>query len=116
MATTATRYTHIVYSGDVSATNRVNAASNAVSPAQIEYIDLDSGANTITVPEGGTAVSVTIVPPSANATSITFKGISGDTGVRIHDTDPTTIALHSSVTSFVLTTGDAISNVRLFWT
>jgi len=116
MATTATRYVNIVYDGDVDGTQRINAASNADSPAQVEYIDLDSGANTINIPEGGTPVSVTILPPSGNSTSITFKGVTGDTGVRIHNTDPTTIAIHSSVTSFCLTAGGAITNLRLYWT
>ena len=48
--------------------------------------------------------------------AITLKGVSGDTGVALHLTDPSTIALASSVTSFVLTTGGAITGVRLIWT
>ena len=116
MSTTATRTTTIVYSGDVVGTQSLAAASNAASPGQVTYQDLSSGFNQIDVPSGGTPVSVTIVPPTGNTTSITLKGVTGDTGIRIHDTDPTTVAINSSVTSIGLTTGGAITNVRFFWT
>lgn len=116
MAVTATRTTTIVYSGDVIGTETLSAAANAASPGSVEIKSLSSGANTITVPTGGaTVVACTIVPPTANTTSITVKGVTGDTGVRIHNTDPTSLSIDSSVTSFVLTAGGAITGVRLFW-
>lgn len=117
MAVTATRTTTITFSGNVTGTETISAASNSSSPGQIQITDLSSGANTITVPTGGSTVptAVTIVPPSANATSITFKGVTGDTGVQLHDTDPSSIALDSSVTSFCLTAGGDIAGVRLVW-
>lgn len=117
MSVTATRTINIVYSGDVAGQEIISAASNVVSPGQVEVKSLSSGANSITVPTmtGFVPTAVTIVPPSGNTTSITFKGISGDTGIRIHNTDPTSIALDSSVTTFVLTTGGAIVGVRLYW-
>ena len=116
MAVAAARTETITYSGDVVGTEVISAASNAASPGSIEIKTLDSGLNTITVPTGGsTVVACTIVPPAANSTSITLKGVTGDTGVRIHNTDPTTIAIHSSVTSFVLTTGASITGARLYW-
>jgi hypothetical protein len=62
---------------------------------------LNSGANTITVPTGATAV--VIQPPSGNTILVTFKGVTGDTGVPLHKTQPTVIALDSTATSFVLT-------------
>lgn len=116
MAATATRVTTITYSGDVVGTQTLSAASNTSSPAEVRAVDLSSGFNEIAIPSGFTPVSVTIVPPSGNTTSITLKGVTGDTGIRIHDTDPTTIALHSTVTSIGLTTGSAISNCRFYWT
>jgi len=117
MAVRATREVIITWDGDVSATNTLEAAANAASPASVEVKALASGANTITVPSstGVTVTSVTIVPPTGNTTSITLKGVTGDTGIALHLTDPTTIAIASSVTSFVLTTGAAIQAVRLFW-
>lgn len=116
MAVTATRTITLVFSGDVVGTQTLSAASNTASPGQMTCQDLLSGFNQIDVPSGFTPVSVTIVPPSGNTTSCTLKGVTGDTGIRIHDTDPTNVAIHSSVTSIGLTTGGAISNVRFYWT
>lgn len=117
MATTSTRTTTVVFTGDVTGTETVSAASNAVSPGQLEIKTLASGANTITVPTGGsTPTACTIIPPSGNSTSITFKGITGDTGVRLNNTDHTVIALDSSVTTFCLTAGASITGVRFLWT
>jgi hypothetical protein len=113
---TSTRKTTIVFSGAVDGTQEISASDNTSSPAAVELKTLSSGANTITVPTAGmTPTAVTIVPPGDNEESITFKGVSGDTGVRLHDTDPTTIALDSSVTTFVLTAGGTIAGLRLFW-
>lgn len=113
---TATRKVTIVYSGPVDGTQEINAADNTSSPASVELKTLSSGANTITVPTAGMVpTAVTIVPPSDNTASITFKGVTGDTGVRLHDTDPTTIALDSSVASFCLTAGSTITGLRLYW-
>ena len=116
MAATATRVTTITYSGDTVGTQTISAASNAASPASVEIKTLTSGANTITLPTGGsTVVSCTIVPPTSNTVSITVKGVSGDTGFRLHNTDPTTVTFHSTVTTFVITTGDVITGLRLYW-
>lgn len=116
MAVTATRTQTITYTGDVVGTETLSAASNAVSPGSIEIKTLSSGFNTITLPTGGaTVTSCTIVPPAANATAITLKSITGDTGIRIHNTDPTTITFHSTETAFGLTTGAIITGVRFYW-
>lgn len=116
MASAARRRILITYSGEVDGEQQIDAADNADSPASVEVKTLSSGLNTITVPTGGTVpTAVTIVPPADNTASITLKGVTGDTGVRIHDTDPTTIGLHSGVTTFVLTTGAIITGIRLYW-
>lgn len=117
MAVTSTRTQTINFTGDVTGTEHISAASNASSPGSVELKTLDSGANTITLPTGGSTVTgCTIVPPSGNSTSITLKGVTGDTGIRLHNTDPSTLTFHSSVTSFVLTAGGSITGVRFFWT
>ncbi len=117
MAVSATRKITITYAGDLTASHVIDAPTNSTSPAQIEVLTLSSGDNTIAVPGGGTtARSVTIVPPSGNTTAITLKGVVGDTGIRLHDTDPSTITLHSSVANLVLNAGASIQGVRLFWT
>lgn len=117
MATASTRSTSLQYSGDLEAGYNISAAANPASPGIMNIVDLSSGANTITVPTAGSSIpsAVTIVPPEGNEQTLTLKGITGDTGIRLHDTDPTTIALDESVTSFVLTAGAAIEGVRLYW-
>lgn len=118
MATNASRSVTLTLTGDVTLTESFAAAVNTASPAQIEIKRLASGNNTINVPgpvTGFTAVAVVIIPPSGNSTAITFKGVAGDTGVRVHNTDPTVIALDSSVASFVLNAGAQIDGVRLIW-
>jgi hypothetical protein len=117
MAVTATRSTTITYTGDVTGTETIAASSNAASPGSVEIKTLASGANTITPPTGGTtAKAVTIVPPAANAQTITLKGVTGDTGFLLSPTEPTTLALASGTTTFVLTCGAEIAGVRFFWT
>lgn len=116
MSVSSTRSQTIVYSGDVTGTESVAAATNTASPGSITIQTLVSGANTITVPVGATCVSVTISPPSGNTQTLTLKGVTGDTGVALHLTDPSTIALASTVTTFVLTAGGTITACRFYWT
>jgi hypothetical protein len=116
MSVTATSTISIVYSGDVTGTETLTAASNAASPGQVQIVTLASGANTITVPTGGaTVTAVYIVPPSGNVQTLILKGVTGDTGVGLHLTDPSRVALASSVTTFVLTAGNTITGLRLYW-
>jgi hypothetical protein len=116
MATAAARIISHTFSGDVSATLPFSAASNAASPGQIDLVTLASGANTITPPAGGsTPKAVTIIPPSGNTNTITLKGVTGDTGVVLHITDPTSIGLNSPTATFVLTASASIAGVRLVW-
>lgn len=117
MAVTSTRTTTIVFTGDVTGTETINAASNTASPGAIEIKTLASGANTITVPTGGTTpTAVTVTPPAGNTNTITAKGVTGDTGIILHLTDPFTLSLHSTQTTFVLTAAAQITGVRFVWT
>lgn len=117
MSTTATRTITIGLSGDVVGTEAFSAAANAASPGGVQApVTLSSGNNTITVPTGGTTpTAVTIIPPVGNTNLITLKGINGDTGVPLHKTDPTSIALDSTCASFVLNAAAQIVGVRLVW-
>ena len=90
------------------------AANNTAAPGEIRVQTLASGANTITPPTGATGA--VLVPPSGNSTSITFKGVTGDTGLRLHNTNPTFITLNAATDTFVLTTGAAITSFRIVWT
>jgi len=117
MSTACTRVTTLTYTGDLTATQPVPALENPASPGVIELKNLAVGANTIAVPSGNgaTAVGVTIVPPPGNVNTILLKALTGDTGIALHPTDPTTLALAPSVTSFVLTVATAVNGVRFFW-
>lgn len=113
MAVKSTRKVSVVFSGDFVGTETLDDAVNTAAPVQSTLTTLANGANTITAPTG--AAACTIIPPTTNTDSITLKGVSGDTGIRIHNTDPTTVAIDSSVTTFVLTAGATIADVRLLW-
>ncbi len=116
MSVTATRVTTITYSGDVVGTETISAASNAASPGSIEIKTLASGANTITVPTGGATVTAcTILPPTGNTTNITLKGVTGDTGVQLHDSDPSSISLDPATANFCVTAAAQIIGVRFYW-
>ncbi len=119
MAVTSTRNTVITFTGDNQSTLPINAAVNQTSPGvDTIIVSLASGFNAITVltAAGFVPTAVTLIPPAGNVVTITLKGVTGDTGIALHLTDPTTIALASSVTSFGLTVGGAgIVGLRLIW-
>ena len=116
MPVTSNRNQSLTFSGDVSGTTHLGAAANTASPGSVTFQNLSSGNNTITLPGGvSTVVSCTILPPSGNTTAITLRGVAGDTGFRLHNTDPCTITFASTVTDFVLNAGGAITGVRFYW-
>jgi hypothetical protein len=114
MAVTAKRINVIDFSGDVIATEQYPAADNTSSPGVIDLVNLNSGFNSVAVKTG--AKAVTILPPSGNAVTMTLKGITGDTGINLHLTDPTTIALATGQATIGLSCGSAITGMRFVWT
>ncbi len=115
MPVNALRTTTITFTGDVSGT-QTETADNANSPGVVELKTLASGANTITVPSGGsTPQACTIVKPSGNTVTLLLKKVTGDTGILLHLTDSDTISLDSTVTSFVLTASATLTGLRLVW-
>jgi hypothetical protein len=113
MSAKAERTITLVFSGDVRGTQEIEAADVDASVATVGQLAISAGNATITIPTG--AKSVTIVKPSDHTGIITLKGVAGDTGVKLHPTDPDTISLHSTMTTFVLTVSvDVI--IRTFWT
>lgn len=116
MAVTSNRAQTITYTGDVTGSEVVNAAQNAASPGSVTLHTLSSGANTVLLPTGGsTVVSATILPPAGNTQTLILKGVTGDTGVGLHLTDPTTVAFAATVSSFCLTAGGTITGLRIYW-
>ncbi len=113
MSQTSNRQANLQLEGVIDANLSFPAAENSSSPASVNNQSLASGTNTITVVSGATAV--TIIPPATNTNSITLKGVSGDTGIRLHNTDPTTLALHTTQSTFVLVAGSTTAGVILAW-
>lgn len=118
MSVTSSRTVQIQFSGDVTTEIIQSAADNNVSPGSSDIISLALGANTITAPvvSGLVVTGLMIIPPSGNTSLITLKGVTGDTGIPIHFTDPTSLALDTTFVSLVLNAVAAIVGVRLIWT
>lgn len=118
MSVTSTRVITITFAEDLSANLSFAAAENEDSPGDVDVLTLAAGANTITLPTGGTTVTgATIVPPSTNTATITLKGVTGDTGIILSKTDPTSITFDTTPpASFVLTAGAEIVGLRIIWT
>lgn len=113
MAVTSNRITRVSLSGDVNAPDLTYAAAqNTSSPGMVETKALASGFNSITVPTG--SKSVTIIPPSGNTVTLTLKGITGDTGIGIHLTDPTVLGLATGQATVGITTSGTVT-IRLIW-
>lgn len=117
MAVLAQRVVTVTFSGDAAGTEVYTAAANPISPGAQDLVSLAMGANTVTVPvvAGVTVTCLTIIPPAGNTGVITLKGVTGDTGVVIHPTDPTSLGIGAAVVSLVLNASVAIAGVRLVW-
>lgn len=116
MAVSAARSIVITYTGDVVGTETLAAAPNAASPGSVTLHTLASGPNTITLPTGGSTVTcATIVPPAGNTQTLTLKGVTGDTGVPLHLTDPSAVTMAAANTTFVLTAGGTVTGLRIYW-
>jgi hypothetical protein len=112
MAISSTRTVIHGFTSDLQFSQSFDAAANVASPGLIEPVILAIGNNTITVPTGATAV--TILPPTGNTSVLTVKGIAGDTGIAIHLTDPTSIGLATTVTTFVINASVSITARLIF--
>lgn len=116
MAAKSRRKITITYSNDVEGEQELNAADSSASPAMVQLVVLADGNNTIAVPDGATCVTIT--KPTDNTYTLWLKGGSGDSGIHLHDTDPDSISLDDSVTSFVIEAELAEAGactLRLFW-
>lgn len=117
MSVTSHRTIQVQFSGDVTEEIIQSALDNEVSPGMSVIQSLLIGANTITAPiiSGLVVTGLLIIPPAGNTSLITLKGVTGDTGVPLHLTDPTSLALDETFISLVLTAVAAIVGVRLVW-
>lgn len=117
MSATSNRTIGLAFSGDRVANPAASAAANINSPAAVAApITLAIGDNTITVPTGGTVpTAVTIIKPAGNTATIKLKGAGGDTGVKLHATDPDSISLDPTQASFILNATALVTGVVLIW-
>lgn len=117
MSVTSSVSIQLGFSGDVTENIIQSALDNSVSPAMNVLQTLAVGANTITAPvvAGIVVTGLLIIPPSGNVNLITLKGVAGDTGVKLHLTNPTFLALDSTFISLVLNAAASIVGVRLLW-
>ena len=115
MATSAVFAATLTLTGDVQQTQPITAAVNAASPATESLVNLASGANTLTAPVSAVATRLTIIPPAGNTILLTLKGVTGDTGVPLHKTDPTTVGVDSSLATLCLTAANVVNGVRIIW-
>lgn len=114
---TGNRQEVVTFVGDIPASMTFPAASNATSPASVDIFTLAAGNNTITLPTGGsTPRAAIILPPVANAQTITLKGVAGDTGILLNKLDPTVVTFDAPPpANFVLTAGGIITGLRICW-
>ena len=118
MSVTSSRILQIQFSGDITENIIQSALDNTVSPAKTDIVSLSIGANTITAPavSGIIVTGLTIIPPAGNTSLMTLKGVTGDTGITLHKTDPVSLSLDTTFVSLVINAAAAIAGVRLIWT
>ena len=116
MAVTANLNYALTFTGDAETRDNFGISENQASPGQNQVIDLSSGDNVITVPTGGSslAVAIIIIPPPANAITLTLKGDASDIGIALGLTDPTSIAVNS-ISSFIINAGGSVVGLRLIF-
>ena len=118
MVVTANRSIRLQVSSGITFDQTFAAATNVSANGAQPTYDLAPGFNAFTIPVTGGSVptGVTILPPATNTQTMILKGVTGDTGISIHRTDPTSIGLNSAATTFGITAGGAITGVRLIYT
>ena len=116
MASTATVQGTITITGDLAAQAlQFAGAANAASPVKEDFLNLSMGNTTLTAPTAATPTYLILVPPAGNTALMTLRGIAGDTGVALHKTNPTFIALDSTFVSCVINAGATVTGLRVLW-
>lgn len=117
MSAASTRVIAIGFTGDRVGNPTVSAAANINSPAATAApITRAAGDNTITIPTGGAvATGVTIIKPVSSTATLKLKGAGGDTGVKLHPTDPDSISLDPTQATIILNASVQTIGVVLVW-
>jgi hypothetical protein len=83
----------------------INVSWTVLTPLDVRNLyTFAAGFTAVPVPTGATVAI--IIPPAANAVTITLKGITGDTGIPLSVNTPSVIAC-AATTAFGLTVGGA---------
>ena len=115
----STRTVTITFSGEgLNSNHSFPATDNTFAPAGQFLLVLGVGTNLITPPIG--AQAVTIIPPAQNDIGMLLKGAPTDTGIFLHLTDPTTIALAAGppgfqAAPFYIENNGTIFPIRIVW-
>lgn len=112
MTVTSDRSIVINFTGDVEFTQEFESTTSTTSPGQNQLVSVTTGL-VVTVPTGSSGV--TIIPPTTNTTAMTIKGVTGDTGIGLGLVSPSSLALSTTSTTFILAAASTISNVRLIF-
>lgn len=118
MSTTARVINYVNFTGDLTQEIPYDSGDMPDSPASQEVVGLVTGNNTITLPdvEGFTLHGLAIVPPSLNEVELTFKGVSGDTGILLSATRVSVIQFGETLpASIVLSAPEDVDGFRLIW-
>ncbi len=74
---------------------------------------LTAGNNTITVPPN--AGGIILIPPSANTSLLTLKGVAGDTGIPVNKLLPFVFAFDTTPPASIVINAATNVNVQIVW-
>lgn len=102
MSKTSTTQITVTTTGDgVTSTDSPTAVTSTNCPSGGPLkTSLTSGDNSVTFPSGATGLL--LIPPSDSTVDIIFKGVNGDTGVKIYPTKPFLYWFKSGETGIVI--------------
>jgi hypothetical protein len=113
MATTSTATLQITLTGDVTlGPQNFSATQNTSSPAQTQIASLSSGNNSITIPSTATRMTIT---NKAGGVALTLKGINGDTGITLGQSDWDSFSLSSPPPATVVINAGSSTTVRILF-
>lgn len=117
MSITSARSIALTFTGGVTYAQVFPAANNILANAEALVTDFTTGFNAISIPTGGSTIptAVTFIPPATNTQTLILKGVTGDTGIPLSKTDPSSIALATTATTFGVTAGGAVLGNRFIF-
>ena len=114
MAKTVTTLIQVSVSGDgYAASPLFSQSSQNLAGTPPSSVALINGNTTVNVP--ATAQGFTIVPPPGSTVSKTLKGVAGDTGVPVHPTLPTSVALTPGAVASLVISANGAETVEVLW-